>query len=101
MHGGDCGSSICRSGGGPTHAFTRLPGTDGPWGGGDGDGGGGGEALPPGAAALPSPVPLTLAACPGGAFLMTCRALGENSAAVGGAPVAALSSKGSRMASTA
>src|SRR4051812_48289391 len=27
MHGGGCGSSICRSGGGPTHALTWVAGT--------------------------------------------------------------------------
>src|SRR5690242_12755137 len=95
MHGGDCGSSICRNGGGPTQALTSLAATASRLAGGDGDGLGLAPApAPPAALALPSPVPLTLAACPGGAFLMTCRALGENSAAVGGAPLAALSSSG-------
>src|SRR4051794_34717351 len=102
MHGGDCGSSICRKGGGPTHALTWLAGTASCGGDGLGDGllspAPGPLPLPPGAA--PLAVPLTAAACPGGAFLMICLAFGENSAPVGGAAVAACSSSGSRTAST-
>src|SRR3954451_9915472 len=95
MQGGDCGSSIWRSGGGPTQLFTRFSGTlecDGlGLGLGDAFGLGGGDGCP---AASATP-------CPGGACLMTCCALGANSAAVGGAAVATCSSSGTRTASTA
>src|SRR3954471_18264452 len=102
MHGGDCGSSICRSGGGPTQCLTSVSGGSIV---GTGDGvrvGGGGVGWPP---LPPTPEPDPLAPLddppdPGGAFLMTCCPLGENSAAAGGAVAAACSSSGSRMTST-
>src|SRR5690349_17794993 len=97
MHGGDCGSSICRSGGGPTHCLSRFEGMFSVL---VGVGVGVGGVPPPGPLP-PRPVPFSAAASPGGACLMTCEALGANSAAVGGAEVAALSSNGSSTASTA
>src|SRR5689334_21784592 len=82
MHGGDCGSSICRSGGGPTQCLSRLSGMFFVW---VGVGVGVGFAPAPAPPSPPWPCPLVAAASPGGACLMTCDALGENSAAVGGA----------------
>src|SRR3954468_13695496 len=101
MHGGDCGSSIWRSGGGPTHFSTWLDGTYSVVAGGGG-GVGGGVGCPPGPAPLPPlPWPWDAPPEPGGAFLMTFCALGENSAAVGGEAAAACSSSGSSTASIA
>src|SRR4051812_41081887 len=80
MQGGDWGSSIWRSGGGPTQLFTWFSGTLGVGLGlglGDADGLADGDGCP---AASATP-------CPGGACLITCCALGANSAAVGGAAV--------------
>src|SRR5438309_11803860 len=78
MHGGDCGSSIWRSGGGPTQFFTKGPATCRIFGG----GAGGGFAPAPAPPPPPPPWPLLAAAAPGGACLMTCDEFGENSAAV-------------------
>src|SRR3954451_10570730 len=93
MHGGDCGSSIWRSGGGPTHCLTRLAGTRSCFGGG-GVAVADGDACPPAPAPRPAALLLDDAPEPGGAFLMTCCPLGENSAAAGGASDAALSTSG-------
>src|SRR4051812_23063582 len=104
MHGGDCGSSICRSGGGPTQCRTSFSGgSKGGPGEGVAVGVGGGVGRPP-RPPTPEPEPpspLDEPPDPGGAFLMTCSALGENSAAVGGAAVAACSRNGSSTASNA
>src|SRR3954452_17664072 len=97
MQGGDCGSSICRRGGGPTQCFTSLAGTLSVFAGGGGGGGVGGcPPAPP--VPVPRPWPLDAPPDPGGAFLMTCCALGANSAAVGGDAAAACSSQGSSTA---
>src|SRR4051812_12425159 len=104
MHGGDCGSSICRSGGGPTQCLTSFSGGSSVCGfDGVALGVGGGVCRPPWPPAPDPdpPWPLDDPPDPGGAFLMTCWALGENSAAVGGAADAACSSSGSSNASTA